>query len=145
MKNLVFKTFLLLAFVMVSFIGKAQNYLNFTITNNSTACTPVNVDIITTMGTYTYLNVAFGTPVILNCQLMGIPTSIRVYDRFSNFNVAPNSGTTPDCPTAGGSCSGSGCVGTGITANSTMPGPVGPPPGGCGFLGFLYTLTINLY
>ncbi len=64
---------------MVSFIGKAQNYLNFTITNNSTAC------------------------------------------------------------------SGSGCVGTGITANSTMPGPVGPPPGGCGFLGFLYTLTINLY
>jgi len=58
MRNLVFKTFLLLAFVMVSFLGKAQP-CELTIDNFSSCA--VNVTVLNS--TLTAI-VAFGTPAV---------------------------------------------------------------------------------
>jgi len=138
MKNLIFKTFLLLAFVMVSFIGKAQNYFNLVL-NNSTSCSYTVYVYGGSPSTLLFTGtVGAVDSVTYNCS-NGIPLNITIEDNtLCTFGIAPKQIPQVSCSTCSGCCM--------ITSlfDSDISGPSGPPPGGCGTLGFLYIQTINI-
>jgi len=149
MKNFI-KTICILVLTFIAHTIDAQNYTTFTITNNSTTCTPVQVTIWATTGSYGY-SVSNGTPVSFSCQLMGIPQNIQFTDGSGNeFTVPPNC-TCSNLPCASGgsqfnffpTCGNGGCVGSG-GGDSSMT-LVQNPPGTCGLVGSLYTLNINFW
>jgi hypothetical protein len=151
MKNLIFKTALLLIFASTATKLQSQIYVDVKINNHNstlTCSTPPSFLITTTPGsvwgpytppTYTlpYSTLSF------TCVNMGVPTSINVYDGTCNFTFNPNTSGRISCTPATGFCSGSTCVCT-VQVESTLTGPLSPstcnPP-----FGTRYELVIDIW
>jgi hypothetical protein len=141
MKHQIFRTLFLALLCIGAVSVKAQNYYNLTITNNNAGC---GVTVEMWGGTpNTLLSSTYAAPsatTSITCQA-GRPLNI-VFNNGSSctFQVAPNT-TGAFCPAI--NCSPSCCM-TGLSFTTTQTGPVGPPPGSCGMLGFLYTQTVTI-
>ena len=138
MKNLIFKSFLLFTFVMMFFVGKAQNYFDLII-YNSTSCN-YNVYIYGGSPSTLLFTGAVGAidSVTYSCN-NGIPLNIIIEDNtLCTFGIAPQQIPQVSCSTCMGCCMATSLFDT------TISGASGPPPGSCGSLGFLYTQVVNI-
>lgn len=123
----------------------AQNYFNLVVNNNTNCDVTVEVYGGSPSTLLATLSVPANTSDFINCN-NDIPLSLRVYDGLNStgcwYNVIVNQTTGYLCPNF--QCNNNCCfLQNNVLVTSSLTGPVGPPPGSCGTLGFLYTQTVN--